>query len=178
MRLRWGPHASQLAEQVVLGDPCYVVRTLSEQPDGALAGIFRELILAFDARPLSVGCARCGREADGLCAYPASVQLVGFCDRCVATSTSAPPRPAGRLYGYEDAVRHVAASFRRGHRANMRRIVRNMAQAKGAPRQMTEPAALVFFKATAPKMPMKVARRPLHSNPFSAPDDLQGQTLS
>lgn len=159
MRLRWGPHASQLAEQVVLRDPCYVVRTLSEQPDGVLAAVFRDLILAFDARPLSLGCARCGRGADGLCAYPASVQLVGFCERCVATSSAAPPRPADRLHGYEDAVRHVAESFRRGHRANMRRIVRNMAQAKGAPPQMTEPVALGFF-APAVKLRTTPSRTP------------------
>lgn len=39
MRLRWGPHASQSAGQVVLRDPWYVVQILATQPQGVLADV-------------------------------------------------------------------------------------------------------------------------------------------
>ena len=158
MRLRWGPHASSLAQQVVLRDPFYVVQTLSEHPESVLAAVFRDLILAFDERAVLQACARCARQADGLCAYPESVELIGFCRRCVDAALAL-PQPAFRLQGYEDAVRHVAVSFRRGHRANMRRIVTGMAHAKGGPPKLTEDAAMTFFAARQPTRTTQLARR-------------------
>ena len=147
MRLRWGPHAQQLAEQVLMRDPQYVADVLDAQPDGVLATIFRDLIVRFDARPLTCPCARCGRQGDGVCAYPGSVTLIGFCERCALISPYAPPTPAVRVTTYEDALRHVASSFPRGHRIHMRRIVSALVAAKGGPERATEPAAKRFLAA-------------------------------
>lgn len=147
LRLRWGPHAGKLAEQVLLRDPQYVTGVLDDQPEGVLASVFRDLITQFDARALACRCARCGRNADGVCAYPGTVCLIGFCERCALISAHAPPRPAVRVTTYEEALRHVAASFARGHRIEMRRIVAALALAKGGPARATEAAARGFFAA-------------------------------
>lgn len=146
MRLRWGPHATKLAEQVLLRDPYYVVDALAQSPESVLADVFRDLIASFDARAFTCRCVRCRRSAEGVCVYPGSVELIGFCERCVLVSTIAAPRPAMRIGGYEDAVRHVALSFPRGRRANMRRIVGNLALAKGGPHCLTETAAVAFVR--------------------------------
>ena len=146
-RLRWGPHAHEAAEQVVLRDPQYVCSILSDHPGGVLATIFRELILAFDAQPLTCRCARCGRRADGVCAYLNSVVLVGYCELCVRLSPHTRPEPAMRVSDYEAALRHVATSFQRGHRIQMRRIVGALVEAKGGPTRLTEAAARSFLAA-------------------------------
>lgn len=145
MRLRFGPHATRLAEQVLIRDPFYVVQILSEAPASVLADILRGLVTAFDSRPLTCACARCGRTAQGVCAYPASTRLIGFCERCVLTSAAARPAPMLRIDGYEAAIRHVASSFPRGHRAEMRRIVGALALCKGGPARATEAGVMSFL---------------------------------
>ena len=145
MRLRWGPYATLSAEQVVVIDPLYVLSILDRHADGGLAGVFQDLIGRFDARPFTCACARCLRVADGVCAYPGSVELIGFCVRCVAVSDRASPSPATRVASYEDALRHVATSFRRGHRHQMRRVAKRLLAARGGPSLVTESAMLTYF---------------------------------
>ena len=50
------------------------------------------------------------------------------------------------LLSFQDAYAHVENTFRRGRRLALRRVVRNLAQAKGAPTRVTEAAALRFFR--------------------------------
>ena len=145
MRLRFGPHATRLAEQVLIRDPFYVVQVLSEAPASILADILRNLVTVFDARPLTCACGRCGRTAQGVCAYPVSTRLIGFCERCVLTCAMARPEPMLRIDGYEAALRHVASSFPRGHRIEMRRIVCELALCKGGPSRATEAEVLAFL---------------------------------
>ena len=145
MRLRFGPHATRLAEQVLIRDPFYVLQVLSEAPASVLADILRGLVTVFDARALTCACARCGRPAQGVCAYPASTRLIGFCERCVLTSAAARPEPMLRIDGYEAALRHVASSFPRGHRIEMRRIIGELARCKGGPARATEAAVMGFL---------------------------------
>lgn len=112
MRLRFGPYATRLAEQVVVRDPYYVVQILGEAPSTVLADVLRSLVTVFDARPLTCTCARCDGVAQGVCAYPGSTRLIGFCERCVLVSNAARPAPALHIDGYEAAVRHVATASR------------------------------------------------------------------
>ena len=147
MWLRWGPHAGEVAEQLLLRDPQYVIAVLGDQPAGVLASVFRDLITRFDLRRLVCSCARCGRTADGVCAYPGSVVLIGFCERCVLLFAETPPSPATRVSAYEDALRHIASTFTRGHRIHMRRIVSALVNAKGGPCRATETAAQAFLAA-------------------------------
>ena len=149
VRLRWGPHASRLAQQIVLIDPLYVIDTLDLQPAGPLAAAFRELVQTFDAKPFALPCARCRRSTDHVLAYPGSVALIGACERCERLCGASPISSAVRISTYEEGLRHVARSFRRGHRVQMRRMVRSLLLAKGGPLQATEASTLAFF-APAP----------------------------
>lgn len=147
MRLRWGPHAMRSAEQVMISDPLYVLDELDSRPDGRLAGVFQDLIHRFDTRPFTAPCARCHRPGAGVCAYPGSTDLIGFCVGCVAVSEYAAPRPAVQVLSYEDALRHMATSFRRGHRIQMRRIAKHLLRAKGGPIRLTEADLSDYFEA-------------------------------
>ena len=161
MRLRWGPYASRLAEQVLVRDPFYVVQVLAREPHGGLAYVLQGLVEAFDARPLRCDCARCSHAADGVCAYPGSITLIGFCDRCSLISSSVRPSPTLRVTGYESAIRHVASSFPRGHRIWMRRIVGELMRCKGGPAQATE-AGVVSFLRGAPLVEPLPIRSPVN----------------
>lgn len=66
MRLRWGPYATRLAEQVLIRDPFYVVQVLSEAPANVLADILRNLVTIFDARALTCLCALRPRRSGSL----------------------------------------------------------------------------------------------------------------
>ena len=145
MRLRWGPHRDRSPEQVLLRDPLYVIEVLDRRPEGGLAAIFRDLVDDFDARPLATPCARCGGAATDLCAYPASTDLIGYCRGCVLVSPGTLPEAALRIGGYEDALRHVTASFRRGLRFEMRRIIAQLCRAKGGPTIATEISSQEFL---------------------------------
>lgn len=57
-----------------------------------------------------------------------------------------PAAPALGIAGYEDAVRHLASSFRRGQRIVMRRTIASLALAKGSPLQATEPLCSTFLQ--------------------------------
>lgn len=153
MRLRWGPHAHETPEQVVLSDPLYVIACLDRQAGGRLAAGFRELILRFDALPLTCPCVRCGRRADAVCAYPGALALIGVCDPCTRGLRLEAWATAIRLATYEDAARHVATTFRRDHRSGMRRIVRALTAAKGGPPRLTEAAASAFLRASGSATP-------------------------
>ncbi len=145
LRLRFGPQAGRLPEQVVLRDPFYVVQVLASSRSSVLADILRGLVAEFDAKPLACGCARCARAAQGVCAYPGSSRLFGYCERCLRLSDAARPRPAMDIDSYEAAVRHVTTTFARGRRGHMRRLVGALCLSKGGPAVATEAAALAFF---------------------------------
>ena len=145
MRLKWGPHASETVEQVVLRDPFYVTTILAGQPAGALSALFRDRIMRFDALPLALRCARCGGRSDRACAYLGSVALIGSRRRCASLFSSAVPAFAHDVTSYEGALRHVVASFPRGHRLHMRRIIGALVLAKSGPSRLTEAAAHAFL---------------------------------
>ena len=75
------------------------------------------------------------------------------------TSAAARPEPMLRIDGYEAALRHVAASFPRGHRIEMRRIIGELALCKGGPALATEAEVLVFLNPACDHNSGLVARR-------------------
>ena len=143
LRLKYGPHAGRVAEQVVLRDPQYCLWWLAERQESALADIFRGLISQFDDRRFQEPCARCGRRASCAHALPGGPQMTAFCDPCSTFILTA--RPTSVVRGYEDAVGHVALTCPRGHRIVMRRTVSALAGLKGAPSRATETAAINWF---------------------------------
>ena len=171
MRLKWGPHRGRTPEQLVLREPAFVLQVLDRNAGGALASRFRDLIAILEARPLVTPCAGCGRAAVQVVAYPASIHLIGVCSRCALAGLAAAPG-AAVIDGYEAALRHVAATFRHALRPNMRRMVDQLARARGGPQVATEDASVAFFR-TAPEGGRRPSRRttfvPIHQEQCASP---------
>ena len=138
MRLRFGRYAGMTTEALILRRPDYVVWMLREAPDGVVGCDFTSLIQRFDARVRGVA-------DDAVClAAPNQTDLVVSdavkAERLAACGLS-------RIDGFWDAVAHVERTGARGHRQALRRLVRNLASARGMPRRFTDRAALAFLGA-------------------------------
>ncbi|MFN3515495.1 MAG: hypothetical protein ACK41C_20805 [Phenylobacterium sp.] len=145
MRLQYGRYQGRTAETLLLRAPDYAVWVMRHQPEGRLAQYFRDLITAFDARPINQPCQACGAAATRAAALPERSDLYFFCDDCALYPNAAPAGAAQDLRTLADFVSHVERTARRRPVARLRAFVRRMAQAKGLPRRITEPAAEAFF---------------------------------
>lgn len=145
MRLQYGRYQGRTAETLLLRAPDYALWVLRHQPDGRLAKHFRALIAALDARPLQTRCQACDGAATRAAAIPERPELYFFCDRCALYPDAAPLGAAQDLRTLADLAAHVERTARRRPTARLRSFVRRMAQAKGLPRRITEPAAEAFF---------------------------------
>lgn len=145
MRLQYGRYQGRTAEALLLRAPDYALWVLRHQPDGRLAHCFRDLIAAFDARPLQSACQACGAQAVRAAALPERTELYFFCDACALYPDAPPLGAAQDLRTLDDLAAHVERTTRRRAVARLRSLVRRMAQAKGLPGRVTEPAAAAFF---------------------------------
>jgi hypothetical protein len=136
MRLRFGRYAGMTTEVLVLRRPDYVVWMPREAPDGMVGREFTDLIQRFDIQ------VRGGADGAACLAAPNQTDLV------VADAAEAERLAAGGLSpigGFWDAVAHVERTGVRGRRQALRRLVRNLALARGMPRRFTDRAALAFL---------------------------------
>ena len=136
MRLRFGRYAGMTTEAVILRRPDYVVWMLREAPDGVVGRDFTGLIQRFDAQ------IRCSTDATACLVAPNQTNLV------VADAAKAERLAAcglSRIDGFWDAVAHVERTGMSGRRQALRRLVRNLALARGMPRRFTDRAARAFL---------------------------------
>ena len=136
MRLRFGRYAGMTTEALILRRPDYAVWMLREAPYGVVGGDFTSLIQRFDAQ------VRGGADGTTCLAAPNQTDLV------VADAVKAERLAAcglSRIGGFWDAVAHVERRSVRGRRQALRRLVRNLALARGMPRRFTDRAALAFL---------------------------------
>lgn len=145
MRLQYGRYQGRTAETLLLRTPDYALWVLRHQPEGRLAEYFQALVAAFDARPLQRACQACGAQATRAAALPGRGELYFFCDACALYPDAAPLGAAQDLRTLADLADHVERTARRRAAPRLRALVRRMAQAKGLPRRITEPAATAFF---------------------------------
>lgn len=138
MRLRFGRYAGMTTEALILRRPDYVVWMLREAPDGVVGRDFTNLIQRFDAQ------IRDGADSGACLAAPNQTDLVVSdavkAERLAACGLS-------RINGFWDAVAHVERTSAKGRRQALRRLVRNLASARGMPRRFTGRAALAFLGA-------------------------------
>jgi hypothetical protein len=140
MRLRFGRYAGMTTEALVLRRPDYVVWMLREAPDGVVGRDLTNLVQRFDAKVVGGTAAAC-------LAPPNQSDLV------LADTARAETLPACGLVcigGFWDAVAHVERTVVRGRRRALRRIVRNLAVARGMPRRFTDHAAIAFLQGRSP----------------------------
>lgn len=138
MRLRFGRYAGMTTEALILRRPDYVVWMLREAPDGVVGRDFTSLIQRFDARILGkadgVACLAAPNQTDLVVSNAAQAERLGGCS-------------LSRIDGFWDAVAHVERTGVGGRRQALRRLIRNLALARGMPRRFTDRAALVFFRS-------------------------------
>jgi hypothetical protein len=136
MRLRFGRYAGMTTEALILRRPDYVVWMLREAPDGVVGRDFANLIQRFDTQirsgPDGAACLAAPNQPDLVVANPAIEDALVTCGLT-------------RINGFWDAVAHVERTVVHGRRAALRRLVRNVAIARGMARRFTDGAALAFF---------------------------------
>ncbi|MFC5342890.1 hypothetical protein ACETK8_20170 (plasmid) [Brevundimonas staleyi] len=150
----------------MLRRPDYVVWMLREAPDGVVGGAFLVLLDQFDAAPVQGGCEACGVLPAMAFALPNQAVIVRLCTDCASTGDGG---GLVRIDGFWGALAHIEATLVRGRRLGLRRIIRSLALAKGAPRRLTENAALRFFgQAPArPSRPQPLGSTHHDGNPLS-----------
>jgi hypothetical protein len=124
-------------EALVLRRPDYVVWMLREAPDGVVGRDFANLIQRFDTQILN--------GADGAVCLAAPNQT-GLAISDAAKLERLAAGGLSRIDGFWDAVAHVERTGVRGRRQALRRLVRNLALARGMPRRFTDRAALAFLR--------------------------------
>src|SRR5271168_163720 len=126
MRLRFGRYAGMTTEAVILRRPDYVVWMLREAPDGLVGRDFARLIERFDAMVQAGG----GRPS---CLAPPNQHDLVVTDQTEAVGLAT--CGLSRIDGFWDAVAHVDSNVVHGHRRALRRLVRNLALARGMPQR-------------------------------------------
>jgi hypothetical protein len=136
MRLRFGRYAGMTTESLILRRPDYVVWMLREAPDGVVGRDFTSLIQRFDAQirgqANDAACLAAPNQTDLVVADAAKAERLGGCS-------------LSRLDGFWGAVAHVERTSVGGRRRALRRLVRNLALARGMPRRFTDRAAHAFL---------------------------------
>ena len=137
MRLRFGRYAGMTTEALVLRRPDYVVWMLREEPDGMVGREFADLIQRFDAQIRGAAdgaaCLAAPNQTDLVVSDTVEAECLAVCG-------------LNRIDGFWDAVAHIERTGARGRRQALRRLVRNLALARGMPRRFTDRATLVFLR--------------------------------
>jgi len=143
MRFKSGKHEGNTTEEVLLKKPDFAQWTIERYPESPHGKAFIRLTQEFDDKPFTADChGECGRKATRATACRDSSVLYFWCDKCDPLSTGA--RQVTIIYTLSGLLRHVDASAG-GNRGLKRRIVRNLAEAKGLPKRVGEAQALEFF---------------------------------
>ena len=146
-----GKHLEKSIELLVLTDPEYVVSLLRlDELGGSLSKARSELIrliCVFDGLPFKTRCQSpdCRRRATRFSAYQRTVRMVPICDTCDPYHMGASSGKLTVVETYQDAVSHVMESCN-GRKADLKSIIRALAEAKGLPERVGEAQAVAFFE--------------------------------
>ena len=145
MRIQSGKFEGQLTEVVFLKNPDYVQWMIHKAPDNRLVPAFKRLISQLDSRQIcKEKCHGCGSPATRASAYSNTPDLMFWCSKCNPYSSGARSGTLTTVDSFHRAIEHVDMTGG-GNRADKREIIRNLAEAKGLPKRITEKAALEFF---------------------------------
>jgi hypothetical protein len=150
MMIAFGKHAGKSLEYLILRQPDYVMWMLDQKAaTDWFADAKRELrtlIASFDQKPMVIECyADCGN-----CATRGSVGR-GFtlpywwCDACDPCQLGASPSSLVIIRTYLDVVGYVAMRCG-GRRADLRKLIRELAHAKGLPTRAGRDDVVGFFR--------------------------------
>jgi hypothetical protein len=134
-------------EEVSLTKPDLAQWMIGQYPESPHGQAFIRHTRDFDNKAFSEDCHRkCGRKATCATVCGDSSWLYFWCDECDPLSTGA--RRVRIIYTLSQLLQHVDLSAG-GTRALKRRLVRQLAEAKGLPKRVGEKQALEFFSQAA-----------------------------
>jgi hypothetical protein len=145
MRIQSGKFEGKLIEVVFLKQPDYVQWMIYNAPGNALVQAFKKLIARYDSIQIcEEKCHSCGSLATRASAYANTPDLMFWCGKCNPYNSGARSGTLTIVNSFHSAMSHVDSTAG-GNRNDKREIIRNLAEAKGLPKKITEKAALEFF---------------------------------
>jgi hypothetical protein len=145
MEFKSGKHEGQTTEEVLLKKADYAQWLIAEYPDSLHAKAFKQRMRDFDSKPFTENCnGKCGHKATRASAYRGGNLLYFWCDDCNPSSSGAEAGKLAIVRTIGQLLQHVDWSAN-GNREFKRRMVRQLAEAKGLPTRVGRKQALMFF---------------------------------
>lgn len=151
MRISFGKHDGKSIEAMVLKEPAYVDWMLrSQNPSSHMAAACEEaqrLIGIFNAKRILRPCTSrdCGNAGARFSVYQENVDLVPWCAGCDPYDLGARSGKLAVIQSYDQAIQYVK-SWCSARDGDMRKIIREMASAKGLPSRVGDTQAEEFFR--------------------------------
>jgi len=147
MLLGIGKHKELTTQLVLLKHPDYVAWALDESSTGRLAQIvsaFRRHAAVLNAKPFVTRCRQCKAVATRGSYYQGTTDGQWWCDECDPYSLGAVEGRLRMVKSYNDALLHVQWTCD-GRKSDYRSIIKDLSQAKGAPKRLGEAQAQEFL---------------------------------
>ncbi len=150
MDLTFGKYRGVALEHVLLTNPDYIDWMRSEDDPTPLLRAARTearlLVRIFDRKPFVEKChsTKCANTATRGTVHGANIQLVCWCAGCNPYQLGADDGRLQIVSRFDDVSGHVAFHCN-GREQDYRRLVRNLAEAKGLMGRVTRESALEFF---------------------------------
>ena len=142
-----GAHKDKTTQIVVLKEPSYVSRLLSESLTGPLLSVKNHVlqhIKVFDAKAYKTRCSGCQAAATRFSVVHGLTTPYWWCDSCDPHGMGA---SEGKLYvlrTYQNALQYVQFACQ-GRTSDYRDLIRTMVAAKGAPARIGPAQAEAFL---------------------------------
>lgn len=144
MLLKSGRHPNKSTEYVFLRFPDDADYIMSNHADGIAGKEYSRHRHSFHKRPFVVKCFHCSAVATRASGYVGSPSLMFWCDHCDPHSQGAGPGRLRTIRSFSDVMNHVDFTCD-GYRAWKRDMIRQMAEAKGCPKRLTQALAVSFL---------------------------------
>jgi len=150
MLINFGKHSGKSVERLVLKHPKYALWLINQCPqtDGfaRLVQEVERLVTRFDDLPIVVCCSEkaCGASATSGTLHHGCTTPVWWCEACDPLAVPRPPTKLVRAGSYLGTC-SFAAEYCNGREADLARLIKELAQAKGLPKRALETDLLAFF---------------------------------
>lgn len=150
MKAPLGKHKDKLMDLIVLKEPSYVSWLLDSHATGRLLAMKSEaksLINKFDNKRYTNKCSGqgCMSSATRLSVYLDNVTPLWWCDICDPYEKGANPGKLQIFSTYSDGLLHVK-NYCNGKSTHYKKIINEMAKAKGLPARVGDTQAEDFFR--------------------------------
>lgn len=149
LRIEFGMFKGEVLETVVLKESFYIewfLQNIGDQKAQLNAEILR-LLRRFDQKELLETCMgrRCSELATHMTVYESNLSPHWWCDSCSAYQEGAVDGKLSYIRTYRDVLNHVRF-YCDGNKKKVKKLVLDLARAKGLPDRVNDAAAIRFFE--------------------------------